>query len=390
MANFKFNDIATILNSVFEMNAENGGTTVSPDLSNIVDFGKAVTDNGFSLATTGDALVNKIREQVLLTTDFVHTGPDCFYSNEDWAGMTEVYRVLVGDFSASKQFDAVTDDAVAGTYYTNGNTFNDLFGKEMPTIKARYFDKAITYRKKITIAPTQFANAFISPSAMSQFINEIGRKVEEQWSWAREQLEYFALAYGVGKTVLSRATASQGTVTKSDNIILKTWTSGKELYQTVKKIMRDLQCYNNKYAAADYVSSVTPDNLVCYMRADLYDKLISEVENFTGNGDVVKSMLGNFKPLPMFGCATNTDSIVFNDGETAACIRNIDYIICDKRLFGCTADHKKITSQYVANEDVTNYFHMATAKYRVNSDLPVVVECDCDTLADVFDTTALD
>lgn len=383
MANFSFKDIHAILNSVISMNSENA-VQLLPDLSNIVDYGKSVADDGFTLATTGDALVNKIREQVLLTTDFVHTGVDCYYSNENWAGITEVYRVSVGNFSASKMFDAVTDDTTHNTYYSNTNTFNDLFGKEMPTIHARYFDKVVTYRKKITIAPMQFANAFISPQAMSQFINEIGRKVAEQWEFAKECLEYMALSVGVGETLTQR---TKGGANKS--VKLKTWTTMPELYTEVKTIMRELQAYNNKYSADDYVSSVTDENLVCYMRADLYDELIAKVENFTMNGDVVKSMLGKFKPLPMFGNGANPKCIGYVDGEQAIAVRNIDYIICDKRLFGCTADHKKITSQYVANEDVTNYFHMATAKYRVNTDLPLVVGCDCDTLSDVFDATQL-
>lgn len=387
MANFKFNDIATILNDVFAMNSGTG-IPVEPDLSNIVDFGKQVSDNGFTLATTGDALVNKIRSQVLLTTDFVHTGPDCYYNGEDWAGITEVYRVITGGFSKSHMFDAVTDDSVAGTYYTNENTFSDLFGKEMPTIRAKYFDKAFTYRKKITITPYQFANAFISPTAMSQFINEIARKVEEQWAFAKECLEYMALSGGVGETLRGRTIEVNDTL-YNGSVKLRAWTTMPELYTEIKTIMRQLQAYNNVYAASDYVSSVSSDNLVCYINAELYDKLIAQVENFTMNGDVVKSMLGMFKPLPMFGYAPDTNSIVYSIGDDTYCVRNIDYIICDKRLFGCTAEHKKVTSQYIANEDATNYFHMAVAKYRVNTDLPLVVGCNCDTINDVFDTTAL-
>lgn len=391
MANFKFTDIATILNDVFGMNAE-GKTPVLPDLSNIVDVGKTITD-GYTLATTGDALVNKIRAQVLLTTDFIHTGVDCYYNGEDWAGITEVYRVGVGKFSASKMFDAVTDETLSdGTtrYFTNSNSFEDLFGKEMPTIHARYFDKVATYRKKITIAPMQFANAFLSASAMSQFINEIGRKVEEQWSYAKELLEYMAMNVGVGATITGRSTGSSSTLANTC-VKLREWTNMIDLYTEIKTIMRELQQYNNKYAASDFVTSVSDDNLVCYMYAPLYDKLIASVENFTMNGDIVKSILGKFKPLPYFGNDANPDCIAYKDGSNGyVAIRNIDYIICDKRLFGCTAEHKKVTSQYVPNEDVTNFFHMATAKYRVNTDLPVVVGCNCNSLADVFDATQLE
>lgn len=386
--NFKFTDIATILNSVFNMNAENG-TAVLPDLSNIVDIGKQVSDNGFTLATTGDSLVNKIRQQVLLTTDFVHTGVDCYHDGEDWAGITEVYRVGVGDLSTSHMFDVVTDNTSPATYWTNANTFDDLFGKEMPTIHAKYFEKAFTYRKKITIAPIQFANAFLSPAAMSQFINEIGRKVEEQWLFYKECLEYFALSVGVGATLTSRNIKQAENITGNRSVILRKWTNAKELYVTIKTIMREMQAYNNSYSANDYVSSVTNDNLVCYINAELYDTLIAGVENFTMNGDVVKSMIGMFKPLPMFGYKPEKDTIAYKDGETKVAVNNIDFIICDKRLFGCTAEHRKITSQYVANEDVTNYFHMATAKYRVNTDLPLVVCCNCSTLNEVFDTSSL-
>ena len=398
--NFSYKDCSELLNDIFAYNAErDGSVTLAPDLSNIVDFGRSVTGS-MDITTTGDALVNKIRRQVLLRTDFIHTGPDCFYNNEDWAGITEVYRVSIGNYSKSHIFDAVQPNTTASpnTYYSNVNTFDDLFGKELPTLHAKYFDSAFTYRKKITIAPYQFANAFLSAENMSQFINEISRKVSEQWEFAKEQLEYLALA-SVVKIATDRIVladgettygASDANIVSSKSLILKTWTTPAELYCKVKKILRDMQCYNNKYSDDDYVSSVSAENLVCYMRADLYDMLIANIENFTYNGDEVKSILGTFKPLPYFGYASDTGAIVTKENSNVKCLRNIDYIICDKRLFGCTASHNKVTSQYVANEDVTNYFHNAMLKIRVNTELPLVVECDCNYIVDATDSTKLD
>jgi hypothetical protein len=58
---------------------------------------------------------------------------------------------------------------------------------------------------------------------------------------------------------------------------------------------------------------------------------------------------------------------------------NVDKLIAviyDERSFGCTARDEKVTSQYVANEDITNFFHMAEFEYIVNSDLPLVCICE--------------
>lgn len=398
MANFRFSDIANLLQDSIVYNStstataheydENGhlvvdadGTSlaVAPDLSNIMDFGKDVSSGSIDFTTTANNIVNKVRRQVIEGTSFTHTGIECYHSNEDWAGITEVYRVDIGNLSASLMFDAVTD--VDGSYVTTGaneNSFADLFGKELPTLKARYFEKAMTYRKKITIAPTQFANAFVSPAAMSQFINEIWRKLEEQWKFTIETLEYLAFMSAVSRVVYERETASSGSaIVELDN------DTSVDTFVQIMGILDDLRAYNNKWSADDYVSSVTDENLVCYMSAPLYDEIFAYNTMYDANTEAINKMLSMFKRVPCFGQPATPNTIevapatvggTYNASTFVSYkIDNIQAVICDKRLFGCTSYDEKMTSQYVANEDVTNYFHMATLALRCNKDLPLVV-----------------
>lgn len=398
-------DIATLVNDIYSINqntmydssaVEQVQIECADDLSNIVDFGKQITGSETFESVwnrTADAFVDKVRRSVILTTNFVKTGVDIFVDSNEWAGVTEVYRVITGDFSNSHIFDCVKPDSNANTYYTQmtgSQLAEDLFAKEMPTVKAKYFDKSFTYRKKVTIAPYQFANAFTSAENMRLFITEIERKVTEQWEYAKECLQYMAFNIAVTAGGYNRTYA--GTVPDS-TIYLKDYTSMQEMYKSIMGIIRKLKQYNNYASASDYVSSVADDNLVCYMRADLYDEMIATLSPLTMNSEAIRSIIEKFKPLSEFQIA-NGDNITVNkalitgdstDSDTVVKMRNIEWVIMDKRYVVCGADQKKITSQYVPTEDVTNYFHNAIMKYRCNSELPLVICSNCDELSDVFE-----
>lgn len=403
MANLTFEQIADLLNDVMTANSElsEDNATLDKDLSNIVDFGKAVTEGSIDWSTTADSLMNKITRQVILRTDFVPSAPDIYVESNDWAGVTEVYRVLLNGLTDSNFFDPVTADSVAGTYYRNdADICSKLFGIEMPTVKSKYFEKTLTYLKSVTIAPTQFANAFISAQAMSQFINEIWNKVSEQWEFAKDTLSYLAFDIAVTRTIFERATFSGTTCTACPSIITKDWSTADELYTVVMGLMRKFKQYNNFASAEDYISSVTDDNLVCYMRADLYDAIIPILSELTMNKTAVSSLIDKFKPITSWTGKGTEDDIELDatctgsasydtKGEYSIAVRNIDFVIMDKRLVACTADNKKVTSQYNPLTDTTNYFHTAILKYRVNSELPLIVECDCDAIGDAVKITAL-
>lgn len=401
MANLTFNQIADLLNDVMTANSElsESNATLDKDLSNIVDFGKAVTEGSIDWSTTADALMNKITRQVILRTDFVPSAPDIYVESNDWAGVTEVYRVLLNGLTDSNFFDPVTADSDAGTYYRNdADICSKLFGIEMPTVKSKYFEKTLTYLKSVTIAPTQFANAFISAQAMSQFINEIWNKVSEQWEFAKDTLSYLAFDIAIVKAISDRATFSGTTCTACPSIILKDWSTPDELYRVVMGLMRKFKQYNNFASAEDYISSVTDDNLVCYMRADLYDSIIPILSELTMNKSAVSSLIDKFKPITSWTGKGTDDDIELDGtavddtttkGTYSFAVRNIDYVIMDKRFVCCTADNKKVTSQYNPLTDTTNYFHTAILKYRVNSELPLIVECDCDTIGDAVKLTSI-
>jgi len=386
----KYNEISTLMNDMYQVNAEGDtSVTLAPDLSNVVQFGKSLGDLATLWGQTANAFVDKVRNIVVLKSTFKKTGPSCYRNNEDWTGVTEVYRVSVGNFSESKQYDCVIPSNES--YFTNSNSFNDLFGKEMPEVKVSYYEGVNKYRKKITISADQFITAFTSPSAMASFWAEVERKVQEQWEYAKECLEYLAMDAGLMKTAYDRTDLEEGT---SNSIILKEYTSMDELYTTIADIMDDMEQYNNAYSDKDYVSSVYDENLVCYMRSDVYNKFISQLNSYAGyNAEAVKTVLSRFRKIPMWQSRTDRKNITVDmstfdktvtEGTKTVTLRNIEWAIFDKRLFGCTSSQEKITSQYVANEDVTNYFHMATTAYRLNECLPCVICCDCDDLSDAL------
>lgn len=370
----KYKNIATVLNAVYKANAEGDSASVvlAEDLSNIVDFGKSITDGttfADLFATTFDTVIDKVRDTEFLTGKFVSNAPDCYMDDMGMAGMKEIVRVDVGDFSDSKMFDCVTKSG--DSYFTNGNTFQDLFGKELPTVKAKYFNSHITYRQKYTFTANQFETAFTSPSAMAQFFSQIREKINQKYAWALDALRYLTFDSAVIEACADRAS----------KIIVPAEEIGGEitaqsLAKQIRGIVRDLSVYSDKYSGDKFVTSTTDDDIRMVIYGEVYDDIVTQLATYH-NPEYLNISVSNIKALPYMQYKEDAQTISgitpkVTSGKYGK-LENIVAVIYNKKLCGCIDNNHKITSQYVANEDVTNYFDMADLEYIVNSDLPIVI-----------------
>ena len=98
----KYEQIASILNEVFDVNAEESkaSANLSSDLSNCVDFGRTIVSGTTTLDSQFLTLANvidKIRKTIYIDAEFVGSAPQCFVDDSEMNGLKEVMRVSVGD-----------------------------------------------------------------------------------------------------------------------------------------------------------------------------------------------------------------------------------------------------------------------------------------------------
>ena len=366
----KYEQIASILNEVYDINAEESkaSANLSSDLSNCVDFGRTIVSGTTTLNEQFLTLANvidKIRKTIYIDAEFVGTAPKCFVDDSEMNGLKEVMRVTVGDFSDNMRYDVFNSPAT--------NSFADLFGKALPTVNAKYYGKVLTYRQKITETYRQFEAAFKSPSALSQFFAHVENAIRVKYDWSKDTLQYIAFDNAVIEKLSSTHTATADPCVK----VLASGNAFTDFINTVKSITREMLAFNKRYST--FETSTPKSRLHMAVRADYYDALITSLYDVR-QPEYLNIPLDNIHVVPYFQFADDPDKIVLSTPSTAAnATDNVDKLIAviyDERSFGCTARDEKVTSQYVANEDITNFFHMAEFEYIVNTDLPLVCICE--------------
>jgi hypothetical protein len=366
----KYEQIASILNEVYNINAKESAasSTLSSDLSNVVDFGRTIvsgttTLNGQFLTLAN--VIDKIRKTIYIDAEFVGTAPKCFVDDSEMNGLKEVMRVSVGSFDNNTRYDVFNSQTA--------NSFNDLFGKVLPTVNAKYYGKVVTYRQKITETYRQFEAAFKSPSALSQFFAHVENALRVKYDWSKDTLQYIAFDNAVIEKLSSTHTASADPCVKT----LASGNAFADFINTVKSITREMLAFNKRYST--FETSTPKSRLHMAVRADYYDKMITSLYDVR-QPEYLNIPLDNIHVVPYFQFADDPDKISMSTPSTAdAATDSVDKllaVIYDERAFGCTARDEKVTSQYVANEDITNFFHMAEFEYIVNSDLPLVCICE--------------
>lgn len=367
----KYEQIASILNEVFDINASEteASSALQSDLSNIVDFGRSIVsgtttfDNQF---LTLSNVIDKIRKTIYIDAEFVGSAPKCFVDDSEMNGLKEVMRVSVGDFSDNVRYDVFNQNTA--------NSFSDLFGKELPTVTAKYYGKIITYRQKITETYRQFEAAFKSPTAISQFFAHVENAIRVKYDWSKDTLQYIAFDNAVVEKLSSTHTISADPCVK----VMASGATYADFINTVKGITREMLAFNKRYST--FETSTPKSRLHMAVRADYYDKMITSLYDVR-QPEYMNIPLENVHVVPYFQFADDPDCISMVVPSTTADadpdkIDKLVAVIYDDRAFGCTARDEKVTSQYVANEDITNFFHMAEFEYIVNSDMPLACICE--------------
>lgn len=388
MNNLKFTDVSGILNDVFKAVVDNDNDSrvvVNDNLSNIADVGATLTENTdyeTLFNKTFPAMVDKVKTTKFVNRTYIGSAPPCAVAPDTFRGIVEIVRTDVGSFDINHLFDVIDrDDNFTGTL----DHFADLFGKELPTIKAKYYTMCKTYRQKITKTTDQFIGAFTSADAMMNFFASIESALAVKYDFAVDMLQYMTFDSAVIEKVatfeadtavmLANGSLVQSVYTYSDNVI--TSEDITSIINEMKGILRRYRKFNT-YGGADFANCYEPSDIHVAINAKLYDAMVTN-NAFTMHDEFLSIPFENIHPLTSF-MPYDTNSDTTNRALSGKAHNGIDYVIGNAmyvvyttQSFACTVIDKKITSQYVADEDYTNVFHNATMTNVINTDFPITI-----------------
>lgn len=350
--------ISTLINETIVPNTMGEGTTIAEDLSNIVDLGTAIAD------LTADDMKNFTKDFIVgIAKNFFDTR---LYEGSDY-GLFSDFQTYGGIVQRVKASLLETEDSPIWTL-ENGTDYFDGVYRGVSTSNKIYTQDSI-WKIANSIPVEQFKQYFLSAEGVEQLVSLIESTVENTLRRNIHALSKRTLCQLIGESkqihlLAQYASESGRTLTAAEALLDKDF----QLWLGVVIMrLRDLVTeYNEKYNDGT-IETFTP-------KEDTRVTILSEVDkkmNFFMTSDVFHNDLvsiGKYNTinfwqnqgtglLPSLGV---TAEIKLTDGATQPTITdltNVIGVIYDKYSAGVTARLDKVTAQYIANGDYTNYFH---------------------------------
>ena len=371
----KVKQVATMLNTIIgEVTGESG--VIAEDMSNIVDVGRKLTEtdtfeNNFD--NFAGKIIDKIGRTKIVDRTYRRTAPDILRDSWEYGSILEKVRVEVGDYLDNMAW-SITDT----------QTFEDLFGVELPTVTAKYFNSKATFSMKISIGKPQLVEAFKSVEAMMKFISSIENRVNFKMSLAVDKLTYMCLCNLIAEKI--KANNNVVNLLKIYNEKTgETLTSGKALTDRkflafcsamIRNYRKYLTGASTLYNDDGYTTFTPEANQRLVMLSDFATAIDTVLLAETFNEDFVK--IGTYTSIPYWqGTGTTNEDRskisvipasegpkpVGDDTRRTVTQTGIMAVLFDEEACAICCENPIVESQRNAQKRVTNFFHSFDAQY---------------------------
>lgn len=355
--------ISTLLNETIVPNYLGEETTISEDLSNVVELGTAIED------LTGDEVKNFAKDFVVgVARNVMDTRK---YHSETYGLMNDAreYGGVIQRVKA-KLFDA--DDSPIWTL-ENGTDYDDrkFYGGEYD---AKIYSKDTGFMIKNSIPTEMYKQFFTSADGVRQFVSMIESAVDNSMTMKLNALSKTTLQQLIA-TISETRTISLLTI-YNDSVGLSgddALTADDALHnapflrwcaeQIVR--LRDMtQDYNEKYNDGTIPTFTPANDLRVTLLSEFARAIEFNMEADTFHRDLVS--VGEYNTINFWQNASTdllptlgvTAEVKTNVGEAEpVTVSNVVGLIYDRYTAGLTARLDKITADYVPKGDFTNYFH---------------------------------
>lgn len=392
----KVNQIASILNTLNEVMV---GTEAvfADDLSNIVDAGTAVLDytsdaNGANFDNYIGKLIDQVGKIIFVDRAYTSQAPDIMKDSWEYGSILMKVRAELMDAKSNStwQLGEIPDGAGAGYDWVSGTNPKeqvipsrlDPFILSKPDVKAKFYNKRVTYEVPISLAREQLREAFRSASEMSRFFAMIENRIRTKRILCTDALIMATIRNLIGNKVATgkainllpmyNDTLAAGVTPLSAD---DAWTTPEFIRfanKTIALHKKYMAAASTLYNEGNYVTYTPSDRLKAvflsefvkdaevYLYSDTfhneYDKLegYSEVGYWQGSGEDDK-LSSRSKVMGTF--ITNDEKTV-NGG-----VDGVIAVLFDEEAAAVCCENDRVTSIYNPRAEYTNYFYKWDALY---------------------------
>lgn len=344
------------------------------DLANVVDVGAAVFDNG-AFDPYSKALVNQIGRMIFVNR--VYTGSAPSVLKDGWEYGSVLAKV------ASKMPAATENESWE---LTDGASYDpNVFHK--PFVAQKFFNKLTTFEIDRSITERQVKQSFTSPAELSAFVAMLYNEVEKAMTVANENLIMRTINNFTAETVYNAFSGSA--ITGAGNVravnLLSRFNTQYSKSLTADKAIVDpdfirYAAYQMALATSRMTRVSTLFNMGGMERFTPLDKQhIVMLSDFRAAADIFLqsntfhdeyTRLAQAETVPYwqgtgtgydFGSVSKVD-VKTADGHTQT-VTGVLAVMFDHDALGVTNENRRVTTQYNAKAEFTNYFYKMDARY---------------------------
>lgn len=365
------NQIAEMLNDVYGV-IIGESEPVQEDLSNIVSVGQTITSStafGDNFDNYANKIVDKVGLTLYGTKEYRGTGPDIIRYGMDLGSVVEKIRVDAPDYEENPAW-SLTDNPAPD--------FSDLFDFVPATISATYYNKAVTFKVKISLPEYQLREAFTSAAAMMRLVTVIEGRIRTKMRMAQDALKKRAICNMIaekavaGKNVvnlLALYNAQAGTtITAAQALADRDFLrfASKQIGIDRGLMREESMLYNN----AGYVTHTDDADLRMLFLTDFAKALESSLYADTFHDDYVKQSgyteMGYWQGIGQSGAYADRSTVnAIPAGNTAqsATLTNVLAVLFDVDACFIAGEQPSTKALVNPDGDFTNYFHKWKASY---------------------------
>lgn len=356
--------VATLLNETIVPNLLGEGTTISADLSNIVDLGTALADvTAEDMQDYAKDLVVGVARNLFDSRAYRSETYGLMNDAREFGGV--VQRVKVKLYSAE---DSPIWTLQNGTDYFDGT----YYGAD---IDSKIYTKDTIFQVKNSIPVEKFKQSFTSADGVMSLIATIEQQVDNTITMelnglaktTLQQMIATSVANGQVIHLLTEYNTLAG-LTGDDALTADTCLYNAPFLRwcamTIVRLRDLTQDMNKKYNDGTIETFTPADDLRVTLLSEFARSIEFNMEADTFHNDLVS--VGEYNTINFWQNSSNsmlpslgvTAEVKTNVGESdPVTVSDVVGTIFDRYTAGLTARLDKITAQYIANGDYTTYFH---------------------------------
>ena len=378
----KVTQIATVLNSTIMKEVQGLDAVVAEDLSNIVDVGKNVTD--FLAGAGTDAvnsfvatLIDQIGRVKFVDRTYRSQAPNILHDSWEYGSIMMKVRAEVPDFQENTSWKL---GALDGKGISEAAEL-DPFVISAPKAEAKFYNSKVTYEAPITIGEIQLKQAFTSAAEMGRFIATIENRISLKMTLSTDALimrtinNLIGLKIDRGQNVvnlLSEYNTAAGTSLTAAQALRNTEFL-RYATKTIALYKDYLKTAGSLYNDSDYITFTPSENLKFVVLSEFAKDMETYLYADTFHNEFVT--MDGFATVPFWqGTGTagadfasrSKINVTVDDGEGSTATveqAGVVAVMFDDQAAAVCNENYRVTSQYNARGEYTNYFYKWDASY---------------------------